>query len=208
MSGKGLIFHSIWLSFLLNTGIVFAAESGLFSWNIDDLMENSDVVLIGELASVPVPYEVLGKDFYRIIPDNVIIGSIEANSYLFIIYNVFSSYGRTPIIERSIRYMLFLKKQDLSTEGMPAGCSTYSLVESWKGSIPLDKAAEEKRGVTFIERYRDVRVLDSPDEFVEAIKEVARIRKCKLNNESAQMDPSLSEGAKEIYKKLTLTRSK
>ncbi|MCX5753122.1 MAG: hypothetical protein NTW97_05685, partial [Candidatus Krumholzibacteria bacterium] len=160
----------------------------------------ADVVLVGKLDSIPIPYEVLGKDFYAIKPDSVLNGFVGEGSVLVIEWNKASWEGSPALVQPSFSYMLFLRRIDLHSEGLPKELTAYCLVRNWKGIISLSKNASERRAVRHIQRNYGIWVDDVVQEFVEAV----RFSVSNYANDEDLKEVQLSKGATKIYNALKL----
>lgn len=153
--------------------VIFAkggGKSSMISLDLNIEKEKADVILTARLIPAPLPYEVLGKKFYQIVPDDIINGILAENSFLVVITNVLSSEGKPAEIETDVSYMLLLRKIDLSLEGLPDELTAYSLVGNWKGIISLDKNAVERRAVRKIEKQYGIPLNGTPQEALKKVK--------------------------------------
>lgn len=182
-------------------------KGNMISLDLNLVMERSDAILTARLVPVPLPYEVLGKEFYQIMPDDVIDGSLDTNSLLVVITNVLSSEGKAAEIERDVLYMLFLRKVDLSADGLPSGLAAYYLVGNWKGVVPLDAIAVERRAVRRLEYQYGINVDDVPQEFVEAVK-ASFDAPISDTTQNSRNETKLSNGAMRVYNALKLKKHK
>ena len=139
----------------VNAGNEEVPLDNVISVDLNLIKKKADVIMIGKLVAEPLPYEVFTKDFYRIKSDGVIKGKLDKNSLLIVITQVDSSEGSSAKVELNKRYMLFLQKIDLSSEGLPEKFAAYCLVGNWKGIISLDKTATERRSIRRIEMIRE-----------------------------------------------------
>ncbi len=191
-------------------GVVPAKGEGkgnMVSLDLNLIKEQADVIVTAHLVPVLPPYEVLGKDFFRIMSDDVIDGSLTTNSLLAVITNVDSSEGKAAEIETNVLYMLFLQEVDLSEEGLPDGLIAYSLVGNWKGIVSLDKNAMEQRAVRRLERQHGIRIYDVSQEFVEAVKATVDTPVDDAAKE-IRKERKLSDGAMNVYGALKLEKHK
>lgn len=178
-------------------------EDDVISLDLYLVKERADVIATARLVPVAPPYEVLGKDFFRIAPDDVVDGCLETNSMLVIITNVDSSDGKAAEVEPNLLYLLFLQRVDLSAEGLPNGVAAYTLVGNWKGIVALDKGAVERRAVRRLEIQHGINMDDISRYFVEAVKAVVAATKEGAANKSRN-EQSLSEGARSVIRALKL----
>lgn len=182
-------------------------KGDMVSLNLNLIRQQADTIVTAYLVYVPPPYEVLGKDFYRIMPDDAIDGSLATNSLLAIITNVDSWEGRAAEIETNVLYMLFLNEVDLSLDGLPEGLIAYSLVGNWKGIVSLDKNAVEQRAVRRLEYRYGIKVNDVSQEFVDAVKAAVK-RPEDAPDKAIRKGRKLSDGAMKIYSALKLETEK
>ena len=191
-------------------GVVPIKGEGLgdmLSLDLNLVKKQADVIVTARLIPVPPPYEVLGKDFFRIMPDDAIAGSLVTNSLLVVKKNVLSSEGTATEVQTNVLYMLFLQKNDLSLEGLPDTFVAYSLVGNWKGIVSLNKHAVEQRAVCRLESQYGIRIDDVPKEFVEAMKATVDTPVDDATK-GGQKKKELSEGAKNVYNTLKLEKYK
>ena len=166
--------------------------------------ENADVIVVSMLDHMPVPYEVLGKNFYRIRPDDVLKGSLATNSLLVIETNVDSSEGKPAMVEPAFRYMLFLQKINLGREGLPRKFVAYRLIGNWKGIVSLDKKAAERRAIRKIQQHYEVLIDDMSQEFVDAV----RFSVGDYGSKRGRGRDELSDSAATVYNALNLKQSR
>ncbi len=157
--------------------------------DINAIKDQADVVLVGTLKSVSPPFEVLGKNFYEINPQEVLKGKLIKEGLLVIVTNIDSIEGSTPIIEPDFRYMLFLQQTKLEEKKAPSNIVFYKLVGNWKGIISLNKEASERRAVQNILKNYKINIYDMVPEFIMA------------------MGYSLNEQARFIYETLGLNKN-
>ena len=182
-------------------------ERDMISLDLNRVKERADVIVTARLVPVAPPYEVLGKDFFRIVPHDVIDGGLATNSLLVIITNVDSSEGKAAEVETNVLYMLFLQRVDLSSEGLPNGVVAYTLVGNWRGIVALDKNAIERRAVRKLEHQYGIKMDDVSQYFVEAVKAAVDVRIEGATNESRN-EQRLSEGAMSVIRALKLEKHK
>jgi hypothetical protein len=185
------IFIFCFLSGSFLNGSAGQMESPIFL-NINNIKEHADLVLIGNLEPVAPPYEVLGKDFYKMSPREVLKGEVTENSLLVVITNVDSSEGRSPIIEPELTYMLFLQRMTLEDQAAPSGLVFSRLVGNWKGIISLDRKASETRSVNAIKKQYGIEIQASVADFIAAMRcSLSRLTKIDLSSEAIKIYQSL-----------------
>ena len=148
-------------------------EMGISSIDINRQIENADAIIVARLVEAPLPYEVLGRDFYRFETVEVLAGNFERNSYLVLITNVYSTEGTPVKIEKDVRHLMFLKKKDLSKEGLPSTDIAYSLLRNWKGFLPLSPNSAERRFQMSLKEWHDIDASSLPIVY-QAIKAAAK----------------------------------
>jgi hypothetical protein len=196
---------SVLLAAWLGVGLWLApadVEGGtVFSVDLNELIEKADLVLTGTLVPAPLPYRVLDKKFYRIMPITPIAGGFVTNSVLFV--PLISDWGPPVKIESNMCYMLFLQKVDLLAEGLSKEINAYRLVEDWKGILSLDKAACERRSLRKIAKDYGIVLDDRPQELIDAIKASVR-GTVEYMGKDEKNENTLSDGAAAIYEALSL----
>ena len=145
-------------------------DSNVVDLNINTAIESADVILVGSLQPTASPYEVLGKNFYKIKPETILKGNFATNSLLFIVTNIDSSEGSPAKVEAGLPYMLFLQQVDITSEGFPKELVAYHLVRNWKGIISLDEKASEQRAIRNIKKKSGIWIPNLSREFIEAVK--------------------------------------
>lgn len=178
-------------------------ERDVTSLDLNLVKECADVIVTARLVPVTPPYEVLGKDFFRIAPNDVLDGCLETNSMLVITINIDSSEGKAAEVEPNLLYLLFLQRVDLSAEGLSDGIIAYTLVDNWKGIVALNKRAVERRSVDRLEIQYGLNMDDISQYLVEALKVVIKKSKESVIKKNRD-EQNLSAGAQSVIRILKL----
>lgn len=197
-----LLTLCVWLSGPILCGEARDVDSPI-SLDINWLKSQADVILVGNLESVPPPYEVLGRIFYKIEPRGVLKGSLPTESRLLVRTDVDSYEGSTPSVERSVSYMLFLKQIKLEDKAAPTNLTYYCLVGNWKGIVSLDKNASERRAVDNIAKRYGVNIQEMAEEFKEAMQYSLK----QQDEDTGRAKENLTPGALVVYKSMKLERT-
>ena len=174
-------------------------KGGVLHIDIGQMSSKADLVLIGNLEAISPPYEVLGKVFYEIAATNVLKGVMPTNSLLVIHSNIDSSEGSNPVVESNIHYLLFLEEVKLGDQSAPQNIAYYQVIRTWKGIIPLEKHARERRPFMFVEKDYGINLAEKLQDFREAMEfHYAQLKEAGHNKSM------LKEGALNVYEALDL----
>jgi hypothetical protein len=126
-------------------------------------------VTVAKATKVEAPYEVLGRWFYMLAPEEVIKGAIDKKHYLEIIYNRDTRWGNEPDPEGGIPFVLFLNPNN-PEDAAPRDFTYYSLVDHWKGIIALNEKSKEQRSSNEILSLLGINVAAMSGSFVKSLQ--------------------------------------
>lgn len=162
------IFCCCILSLLSVSGVAGQMNNNPFILDINSVKDNADLVLVGSLELIYPPFEILGKDFYKIHSNEILKGKLFVNSLIVITRNVSSYEGIAPTVEPDSKYMLFLKRTELKEN--VSKLVLYQLTGNWKGIISADSKASEKRAVQNILKHYGINIHKDMPNFIKAIR--------------------------------------
>lgn len=168
------------------------------SIDINIVKNSADVIIISKLEQIHPPYEVLGISYYKIIPEDILAGSLPENSLVVVETNIDTWKGSPPMVEPAFSYLLFLKQIELSEDVLPPNYSGFELVGNWKGIISIDNNAAEQRAIQSIERQYNISINNHKMAFINALK--YSLKRVKSDNEMAL--EALPDDAAYLYKKM------
>jgi hypothetical protein len=201
---KGMKIYTIILLGLVSSfGVSVLGDNirhgGVLHIDIGQMGSKADLVLIGNLEAISPPYETLKIVFYKITATKVLKGIMPTNSLLVIYSTINSSEGSNPIIESHIPYLLFLEEVNLGDQSVPQNIDFYQVIRTWKGIIPLEKYAKERRPFMFIEKDYGIHLAERLQDFREAMEFHFAQFKEESHNKSL-----LKEGTLNVYEVLDL----
>ena len=170
----------------------------LLHLNVAHMRDRADLIVTGSLQLVG-PYRESSKSFYNIMAHEVLKGSMPTNCLLVVHTDIYSYQGSDPNIEAQVPYILFLEKLNLDDKKAPPSMVCYQVSGTWKGIIPLDKKANERRAIVFIKRDYGVNILERLGDFKEAIRYSINKQKNRLTQPPEDLNPetfAIYEGLK------------
>ena len=194
--------------FLLIAGSLFGLPlyaggeemNSVVAMNLNTVKNQADLILAGNLELAAPPYNVLGKDFYKIKALEVLKGRMSTNCFLVVWRRLLSSEGSAPSIEAQLPYMLFLQEVKLDDKFVPQDSVYYRLVGNWKGIISLDRTALECRAVDRIAKQYGINIRERQEDFKEAMRYSLKEQGTKVPKKD------LNSGAFAVYEGLKLKK--
>ena len=200
-----LLTFKLALTFLVFGSAHVSADNlhNMTSIDINAVKNAADVILISKLEQMPPPYEVLGINYYRIIPEDILSGSLPENSLVVVETNIDTWKGKPPMIESAFRYLLFLKKIEISEDKLPLDYIGFELVGNWKGILSIDDNAAEQRAIQSIERQYSISLNQHKIAFIDALKFSLQT----VNSDNEMAVEAMPGDATYFYKKMGMDLS-
>ncbi len=216
---QSFLMHRIIMIYCLLTTSLHASTTTNVNWNIEHLVQNSDIILVGKILPARIPHDELFGDHYMVLPEQTLKGELPVNSLLETPANYlpsnFSQFSEDELHTQEVewgyiscdRYVLFLKEQARLTgvRRLHKGINIYNLASGSNGIVALDMTALERRSITIIGNQFDFVTYELSDDFITAIRAyLVILAPQKWINEGYKL--KMSPGSKAIYDKIKKER--
>lgn len=174
-------------------------DHDLLHLNLAYMRDRADLIICGQVQLLP-PYKEGSKDLYRIIVDDAIKGSCSSGSLIVVHRDISSYQGKDPELEVNMHYLMFLERIDIRNNKAPSNSVCFQIIGTWKGVIPLENTAVEKRAVLLIQKDYSVNVIEQMSDFLDALRFSLKVQ----SNSRSLSTGTLSSVTLSLYNALRL----